>query len=50
MKIVNVGRSGLMDYDAVLNGLNDGQIGGLAMDTQWTEPFDPHDPIAKHPK
>lgn len=50
VKIVNVARGGLLDYDAVKAGLDDGQIGGLGLDVQWSEPFDPDDPIAKHPK
>ncbi|GMH34351.1 hypothetical protein BSKO_02185 [Bryopsis sp. KO-2023] len=50
IRIVNVARGGLLDYDAVRSALEDGQIGGLGLDVQWSEPFDPNDPIAKHPK
>ena len=40
---------GLLDYDAVKQGLVDGRIGALGLDVQWQEPFNPHDFIAKHP-
>lgn len=40
---------GLLDYDAVLKEL-DGKIGALGLDVQWSEPFDPDDPVAKHPR
>jgi hypothetical protein len=41
---------GLLDYEAVTAGLDDGRIGALGLDVQWQEPFDPDDPIAKHPR
>ena len=41
---------GLLDYDAVLEGLNSGRIGGVGLDVQWVEPFNPDDPVAKHPR
>ncbi|KAK9822438.1 hypothetical protein WJX74_008563 [Apatococcus lobatus] len=47
VRIVNVARGGLLDYDAVLKEL-DGKIGALGLDVQWSEPFDPEDPVAKH--
>lgn len=50
VKIVNVARGGLLDYDAVLAGLNSGKIGGCGLDVQFWEPFDPEDPIATHPR
>ena len=40
---------GLLDYAAVLKEL-DGKIGALGLDVQWSEPFDPDDPVAKHPR
>lgn len=40
---------GLLDYDAVLKEL-DGKIGALGLDVQWSEPFAPDDPVAKHPR
>lgn len=36
--IVNVSRGGIMEKEAVLKGLRDGVIGGLAIDTWWEEP------------
>lgn len=50
MRIVNVARGGLLDYDAMLDGLRSGHIGGLGLDVQWQEPFDPCDAIAQHPR
>lgn len=41
---------GLLDYDAVVEGLASGKVGGLGLDVQWQEPFDPHDPLAAHPR
>lgn len=49
VRIVNVARGGLMDYDALRAGLESGHIGGMGLDVQPWEPFDPEDPIAKHP-
>lgn len=34
----------------MLEGLTSGHIGGLGLDVQWQEPFDPTDPIACHPR
>ena len=47
--MVNVGRGGLLDYDAVMAALESGHLGGLGIDVAWTEPFDPSDPILKYP-
>lgn len=30
---------GLLDYDAVVEGLDSGRIGGLGLDVQWNEPW-----------
>lgn len=48
MRCVHAG--GLLDYDAVKAGLESGHIGGLGLDVQWSEPFDPQDWIAQHPR
>ncbi|EIE22438.1 hypothetical protein COCSUDRAFT_37061 [Coccomyxa subellipsoidea C-169] len=48
--IVNVARGGLLDYSAVRAGLKSGHIGGLGLDVHWTEPFDPQDWVAQHPR
>ncbi|XP_050268552.1 uncharacterized protein LOC126713006 [Quercus robur] len=45
--LVNIARGGLLDYEAVLNHLKSGHLGGLGIDVAWTEPFDPDDPILK---
>lgn len=50
MRLVNVARGGLLEYDAILEGLRSQHIGGLGLDVHWTEPFDPTDPVALHPR
>lgn len=45
--LVNIARGGLLDYEAIHNGLKSGHLGGLGIDVAWTEPFDPDDPILK---
>ncbi|XP_052198030.1 uncharacterized protein LOC127804942 isoform X2 [Diospyros lotus] len=45
--LVNIARGGLLDYEAVLNHLKSGHLGGLGLDVAWTEPLDPEDPILK---
>jgi phosphoglycerate dehydrogenase-like enzyme len=50
VRIVNVARGGLIDYVATLKGLESGKIGGMGLDVQFWEPFDPEDPIAVHPQ
>lgn len=50
VRIVNVARGGLLDYEACREGLASGRIGGLGLDVQWVEPFDPEDPIATDPR
>ncbi|KAL3634716.1 hypothetical protein CASFOL_021770 [Castilleja foliolosa] len=47
--LINIARGGLFDYEAVLNHLESGHLGGLGIDVAWTEPFDPDDPILKFP-
>lgn len=48
VKLVNVARGGLLDYQSMIAGLESGKIGGLGLDVQFQEPFDPCDPIAKY--
>lgn len=48
VKIINVARGGLLEYQPVLNALESGKIGGLGLDVQFEEPFDSNDPIAKY--
>ncbi len=47
--MVNVGRGGLLDYDAVMAALESGHLGGLGIDVAWTEPFNPSDSLLKYP-
>lgn len=48
VRVVNVARGGLMRYNDILEGLGSGKIGGLGLDVQFWEPFDPDDPVAQH--
>ncbi|CAM8937092.1 unnamed protein product [Rhodiola kirilowii] len=45
--LVNIARGGLLNYEAVLQNLESGHLGGLGIDVAWTEPFNPTDPILK---
>ncbi|KAF3445389.1 hypothetical protein FNV43_RR10565 [Rhamnella rubrinervis] len=45
--LVNISRGGILDYESVYHYLESGQLGGLAIDVAWTEPFNPDDPILK---
>lgn len=55
--IVNVGRGPLVDYSAVLRGLESGSLGGFASDVgigghpnnKPSEPWDPKDKLSLHP-
>ncbi|KAL9245463.1 hypothetical protein vseg_019113 [Gypsophila vaccaria] len=47
--LVNIARGGLLDYDAVLQSLKSGHLGGLGIDVAWAEPFDPNDPVLQFP-
>nr|GEW46813.1 D-isomer specific 2-hydroxyacid dehydrogenase family protein [Tanacetum cinerariifolium] len=47
--LVNIARGGLLNYEALHNGLISGQLGGLGIDVAWREPFDPDDPILNFP-
>ncbi|MBY0545676.1 MAG: 2-hydroxyacid dehydrogenase [Candidatus Obscuribacterales bacterium] len=45
--LVNVGRGGLVDHDALLEGLRAGQIAGAGLDVFKDEPANPDDPLFK---
>ncbi|WMV34779.1 hypothetical protein MTR67_028164 [Solanum verrucosum] len=47
--LINIGRGGVLDYEAVYNNLKLGHLGGLGIDVVWTEPFDPLNPILQLP-
>lgn len=43
--LINLGRGGLIERDALLHALRAGQLGGAGLDVFWEEPPDPEDPI-----
>ena len=43
--LVNVGRGGLVDRDALVQALRDRRIRGAGLDVYWEEPPDPNDPL-----
>ncbi|XP_047149768.1 D-3-phosphoglycerate dehydrogenase-like isoform X2 [Vigna umbellata] len=45
--LVNIARGGIVDYEAVINNLESGHLGGLGTDVACTEPFNPDDQIFK---
>ena len=53
--VVNVGRGPLVQYEAILEALQSGAVGGFASDvgvghpTKPSEPWDPNDVLSKHP-
>lgn len=48
--LINVSRGGLVDQQAVLSLLDDGQLRGAFLDVLDPEPPDPFDPVLQHPK
>lgn len=50
VRIVNVARGGLLDREACWEALQSGRVGGMGLDVQWQEPFDPQDPFARDPR
>ncbi|SEA46306.1 Phosphoglycerate dehydrogenase [Desulfuromusa kysingii] len=43
--LVNLGRGGVIERQALLTALEDGTLGGAGLDVFWQEPPDPQDPI-----
>jgi phosphoglycerate dehydrogenase-like enzyme len=47
--LINTSRGGLVDEQALADGLETGQIGAAALDVFRTEPIDPSNPLLHHP-
>ncbi len=48
--VVNTARGGLVDLDAVHRALDDGRLGGVALDVTEIEPLPPDHPLRTHPR
>lgn len=48
--VVNVARGALLDYDALLGGLDSGHLRGAVLDVFPKEPLDAASPLWEHPK
>jgi phosphoglycerate dehydrogenase-like enzyme len=46
--VINVARGGVIEYEALLSALVEGQIMGAGLDVFWQEPCDPDDPLFAH--
>ena len=50
VRLVNVARGGLIDRQAIANGLQEGRVAGVGLDVQWQEPVPPDDPLLSDPR
>ncbi|TIX20264.1 NAD(P)-dependent oxidoreductase, partial [Mesorhizobium sp.] len=48
--LINTGRAGLIDTEALLRALDRGKIAGAALDVFDTEPPSTRDPLITHPR
>lgn len=46
--LINLGRGGLINRDALEDALRSGKVAGAGLDVFWQEPPDPEDPIFQH--
>jgi phosphoglycerate dehydrogenase-like enzyme len=46
--LIDVARPELIDHDAVVEALQSGRLGGLALDVLYTEPADPAEPLLRY--
>ena len=50
VRLINVSRAQVMSRDAVLDALRDGTLGGMGLDTLWTEPGKDDDELLQYPQ
>jgi D-3-phosphoglycerate dehydrogenase len=48
--VLNTARGGLVDLDAAVRALDDGRLGGLALDVTEVEPLPADHPLRRHPR
>ncbi len=48
--LINVSRGSLVDEEALMRGLNSGQVGAAALDVYQREPVQPDHPLLRHPR